>query len=56
MKLLLYEWRRPGAIRQQTITWANVDLGLCHHMVSLDHTELSNLIVNHIIRLHWIEA
>ena len=30
----------PGAIRQQAITWANVDPDLCHHMVSLGHNEL----------------
>ena len=26
-----------GAVRQQAITWANVDPGLCCHMASLDH-------------------
>ena len=26
-----------GAIRQQVITWTNIDSGLCHHMVSLGH-------------------
>ena len=25
---------------QQAITWANVDLDLCHHMTSLGHNEL----------------
>ena len=28
-----------GAIKQQSVTWANVDLGLCHHMPSLGHNE-----------------
>ena len=28
------------AIRQQAITWANVDPDLCRHMVSLGHNEL----------------
>ena len=28
------------AVRQQAITWANVDPYLCWHMVSLDHNEL----------------
>ena len=30
-----------GAIRQQAITWANVDPDLCHHMASLGLNELS---------------
>ena len=34
-----------GAIGQQAITWANVDLDLCHHMVSLDQNELIDVIV-----------
>ena len=29
-----------GVVRQQAITWANVDPDLCHHMVSLGHNEL----------------
>ena len=29
-----------GAIRHQTITWANVDPDLCCHMASLSHNEL----------------
>ena len=29
-----------GAIRQQEITWANVDSDLCHHMPSLGHNVL----------------
>ena len=30
-----------GAIRQQAITRAHVDPGLCHHMASLGHNELN---------------
>ena len=29
-----------GAVRQQSITWANVDPDLCRHMVSLGQNEL----------------
>ena len=29
-----------GAVRQQAITWANVDLDPCRHMTSLGHNEL----------------
>ena len=29
-----------GAVRQQAITWANVDPDLCCHMASLGHNEL----------------
>ena len=29
-----------GAVRQQAITWANVDPDLCHHMASLSHNEI----------------
>ena len=28
-----------GAVRQQAITWANVDPDLCHCMVSVGHSE-----------------
>ena len=28
------------AVRQQAITWANVDPDLCHHMVALGHNGL----------------
>ena len=31
-----------GAIRQQAITWANVDPDFCHHMVSLGQDELTD--------------
>ena len=34
-----------GAVRQQAITWVNVDPDLCRHMVSLGHNEL-NAFVN----------
>ena len=38
-----YHWFRSwiGAVRQQAITWANVDPDLCHHMATLDHKKLS---------------
>ena len=29
------------AVRQQAITWASVDLDLCHHMASLGHNEFA---------------
>ena len=29
-----------GAVRQQAITWTNVDQDPCHHMASLGHNEL----------------
>ena len=32
-----------GAVREQAITWANVDLDLCHHMTTLGHNELISL-------------
>ena len=32
-----------GAVRQQVITWANVDSDLCHHMVALGHNELTQV-------------
>ena len=38
-KLNLIDWL-IGAVRQQVITWANVDPDLCHHMVSLCRNEL----------------
>ena len=53
VKLLLYEchstplmisqhWFRYwlGAVRQQAITWDNVDPDSCHHMLPLGHNEL----------------
>ena len=33
-----------GAVRQQAFTRANVDPDLRHHMVSLGHNELSNVL------------
>ena len=30
-----------GAVRQQAITWANIDLDPCRHMTSLGHNELT---------------
>ena len=37
------EW--VSAVRQQAITWANVDPDLCHHMVSLGHNEFLSWIL-----------
>ena len=34
-----------GAVREQVITWANVYPDLCHHMVSLGHSELNLTII-----------
>ena len=28
-----------GAVRQQAMTWANIDLDLSHHMASLGHSD-----------------
>ena len=28
-----------GVVRQQVITWASVDLDLCHHIASLGHSD-----------------
>ena len=40
--MISQHWFRKwlGAIRQQAITWANVDPDLCRHVVSLGHNEL----------------
>ena len=41
--MMIYQnWFRQwlGAVRQQAITWANVDPDLCRHMVSVGHNEL----------------
>ena len=35
-----------GVVRQQSITWANIDPDRCHHMASLNHNELSILTAN----------
>ena len=44
-----------GAIRQQAITWASVDLDPCRHMTSLGHNELnfSVLRINHSRRTYY---
>ena len=44
--------RKIGAIRQQAIAWANVDLELCCHMVSPGHNELKGELPMHEIRGH----
>ena len=31
-----------GGVRQQVITWANVDQDLCHHIASLGHNMLTH--------------
>ena len=36
-----------GAVRQQAITWVNVEPDLCRHMVSLGHNELKHLLKRH---------
>ena len=41
-----------GAVRQQAITWAIVDLVLCHYMVSLGHNDL-NLITHSLNFIVW---
>ena len=35
-----------GTIRQQAITWANVDPDLCPDMASPDHNELTPALLN----------
>ena len=42
-----------GAVRQQAITWDNVDEGLCRHIVSLGHNGLTNFI-SHPWMLGWL--
>ena len=37
---------RLGAVRQQAITWANTDLDILGHMVSLGYNELMSLILS----------
>ena len=48
--MLLLVIDRWGALRQQAITWANVDPDLCHHMASLGNNELKQ--VAHAMYLH----
>ena len=43
-----------GAVRQQAITWTNVDPDLCRHMASLGHNELSSWALCHEIDLRWM--
>ena len=42
--MISQHWLRKwlGAVRQQAITWANVDPNLCRHMASLGHNELTD--------------
>ena len=42
--LISQYWFRSwlGAVRQQAITWANIDPDPCHQMVSLGNNELTN--------------
>ena len=45
-----------GAVRQQAITWANVDPDLCRHMVLLGQDELrnhQNTFISHFTPWHW---
>ena len=43
LQMISQHWFRQwlGAVRQQAITWANVDQDLCRHMASLSHNELT---------------
>ena len=41
-----------GAVRQQAITWVNVDLVLCRHMASLGHNELNQAKDSWLIELY----
>ena len=43
-------WKANFALRPQAITWANIDQWICHHMVSLGHSELKG---THIICIAW---
>ena len=50
-----------GAVRQQAITWANVDPDLCRHMASLGPNELSmKMIAWHdvleYVMTHWLKC
>ena len=36
----MYLGKWLGSVRQQAITWANIDSYLCHQMISLGHNEL----------------
>ena len=37
---VISEHRWLGAVKQQAIIWASVDPDLCHHRVSMSHSEL----------------
>ena len=42
------------AVRQQTITWANVDSDLCRHIASLGHNDLTTVTwLNDKISVHY---
>ena len=41
-----------GSVRQQAITWANVDPDLCHHMASLGYYEL-NMLFGPYVYIQW---
>ena len=49
-----------GALRQQTITWANVDHNPCRHMASFGHNELIQIVLRNAKALYanhyWITA
>ena len=54
--IISQHWFRQwlGAIRQQAITWANVDLDPCRHMTSLGHNELKqNMSWRHVNSFPW---
>ena len=42
-----------GAVRQQVITWADVDQDLCHHMALLGHNELIESVL-HVANKWWV--
>ena len=48
LMIIAQHWFRQwlGAIRQQAITWANVDPDICRHMASLGHNELTHCVFN----------
>ena len=44
------------AVRQQAITWTNVDPDVCRHLVSLGHNELIKHFITNIECYHKIVA
>ena len=40
-----------AAVRKKAFTWNQIDLDLCHHMVSVDHNELGIRIKTHVCGL-----